>query len=412
MNGTHYTSIKNESRESTLALGVRGRGRLCSITLAVTSVLLIVPSLMCLGCSEESKKSVLQPVDPWAIGPYPPAHTTVRIEDPDRERPLVAEIWYPGVDPVVDGESLLTFERSDEAREQLEQLLQLAPPDCPTRRTHSVRDGRSNSNLGPRPLIAFSHCYNCGRYSAFSLSERLASHGMIVMSVDHAGELPFVEGAIGETLSTAQLEVRVGDIRRLIGLALDGTLFAETELLRGLLVDSDKIGVFGHSFGSVTAGRVAQEDPRIRAVAGLAAPMENVLLPGVNMAEINTPLLFVLAEEDNSIYEFGNNFLRSNYDEANPPVWRVDIADAGHWSLSDLCGLTSTFSAGCGSGTRHSVGREGEAFDFIPVTRGIELTQRYLTAFFLAHLDDREDAFARLETALEDSGVSVRSRRE
>ena len=368
--------------------------------------------LACLACSEESKKDALQPIDPWVEGPHSPAHTTLRIEDPALGRPLVVELWYPGVEPVADGGSLVTFEHSDEARETLDQLLQSAPPDCPTRRTHSIRDGRLNTDLGPRPLIAFSHCYNCGRYSSFSLSERLASHGMIVMSVDHAGELPFVKGAPGESLSTAQLESRVADIRKLIDVALDGSLFADAEVLRGLAVDPDRIGVFGHSFGSVTAGLVAQEDTRISAVAGLAAPMANILLPGVNRAEINAPVLFILAEEDNSIQEFGNNLLRSNYAEANPPVWQVDLADAGHWSVSDLCGLTEAFSAGCGSGRRHSVGRGGETFDFVPVTRGIELTQHYLTAFFLAYLDDRMDAFARLETAPEESGVSVRSRRE
>jgi len=232
---------------------------------------------------------------------------------------------------------------------------------------------------------------------------------MVVISVDHAGLLPFAEGAPGESLSTEQLAVRVGDIRKLIDMAVSGSLFEGADAISQLRVNPDKIGVFGHSFGSVTAGRVAQEDGRIKAVAGLAAPMSNVLLPGVDMAEIRVPVLFVLAEEDNSIRELGNDFLRANYDDANPPVWQVDIADAGHWSVSDLCGLTALFAPGCGQGVRHSVGREGETFDYIPVIRSLELTKQYLTAFFLAYLDGRMDGLARLGMDTHD-GVTVRSR--
>ena len=232
---------------------------------------------------------------------------------------------------------------------------------------------------------------------------------MVVVSIDHAGEMPYDPDASGETLSMEQLSERARDIRTTIDSSLDGVLFGQSEVLKSVSVDPSRIGILGHSFGAVTAGKVVQNDPRVRAVAGLAAPIDNVLFPGVSIDEINVPLLLVLAEEDNSILELGNDFIRANYVDANPPVWRIDVADAGHWSFSDLCGLTMSFLPGCGSGQRHSAGRTGETFDYRPVAEIIQLTQQYTTAFFLAYLDGRMDAFNRL-SGEPDEGVTVHVR--
>ena len=150
-----------------------------------------------------------------------------------------------------------------------------------------------------------------------------------------------------------------------------------------IAIDPERIGVYGHSFGAVTAGKAALSDPRIRAVAGLAAPLANPLFPGVEMKDISVPVLLVLAEEDNSILEFGNDFIRQGFEAANTPAWLVSIADAGHWSISDVCGLTSAFSAGCGEGIRHSKGNEGQSFTYLSSVEGIAIAQRHLTTFML-----------------------------
>ncbi|MEE2645496.1 MAG: dienelactone hydrolase family protein [Myxococcota bacterium] len=364
------------------------------------------------GCDERDHASPLNQAAPWGPGPYPSSHQRLEVDLPDQREAITLELWYPGKSPAPPDASPVSFEVSPENQEALSSLLQRAPEGCPTARIQSRRGGAPRLDLGARPLLIFSHCHNCGRYSSFSLAERLASHGFIVLSADHAGPLPFLEGAAGEPLSREQLDLRAAQIRQLLDLTLAGTLFEESGTLQGLRVDPDRVGIFGHSFGAVTAGRVTQVDDRIRALAGLAAPIENPLLPGVKMAEIKVPVLFVLAEEDNSIQEVGNMLLRANYEAAHPPAWRVDLADAGHWSLSDLCALTEPLSAGCGEGIRHSSGRAGELFDFIPVARGIQITQDYLTAFFLTHLEAREDARQQLAPSLAPEGVRVWVREE
>ena len=118
----------------------------------------------------------------------------------------------------------------------------------------------------------------------------------------------------------------------------------------------------------------------------------------------------MLAEEDNSILEVGNTFLRDNFDRAPPPVWRVDIADAGHWSVSDICGLTEKFIAGCGDGVRHSNDRMGESFEYRPRAEVVSITNHFVTAFLRDHLSPRTDGTSNLSRPIDFDGVAVYSR--
>ena len=375
-------------------------------------VLSTVPLIFYLfACSADQAISTLpKRLPPNQEGPYTVANTTIETVDQRRGRALTFEIWYPSTEQFTVGEKPTEFELDESSQIKLSTLYDLAPNHCPTRSTNSVKGGSPLISKTPYPLILFSHCFNCGRYSSFSLAERLASHGMLVISVDHAGQLPFLPTSVGETLSPNQLEVRVQDLNFTMRSALSGELFTDAGKLQDLLIDSNRIGVFGHSFGSVTAAFFANQEPLVAAVAGLAAPMQNPLFPGFAIEDLNIPSLLLLAEEDNSIGELGNRLIRSNFEKAMTPIWQITIADGGHWSLSDLCGLTETFSPGCGSGIRHSDRGIGEEFDYLPVADGIKITQNYLTAFFQAHIGQRQDALDYLNSPSQDPRVSVRQR--
>jgi hypothetical protein len=91
----------------------------------------------------------------------------------------------------------------------------------------------------------------------------------------------------------------------------------------------------------------------------------------------------VLAVEDNSITELGNNLIRSNFDQATSGAWKAEVADAGHWSVSDLVGVVSGFAPGCGAGTRQT---DGQPFTYLDAATGRNLTAAYATAFFKAYL--------------------------
>lgn len=347
---------------------------------------------------------------PDAAGPYPPASTTVVLTDQARGRSLTVEVWYPAVASAraaaEKGAPVEDFFASADDRARYAALLAESPDPGPSRRTHAARDAAPADTKDGYPLLVFSHCFECFRFSSFSIAERLASHGFVVAAPDHAGDTLFDPTL---PLTSDVLQIRAADIRFVTTALLAGTNGAEQlpASLRDTL-DESRLGVFGHSFGSVTTGLVLQDDERFVAGLGIAAPFENPLLTGVSMSRIRQPVLYLVAREDNSIGEIGNQFIRLNFDQAPGPIRKVEVADAGHWSFSNICHLGDNFTPGCGEGVRQTV--PGEAFTYLPIDQGIAIGQAYVTAFFLAELQGDEEARSYLTTAQPADVVSIAAR--
>lgn len=382
---------------------------------AITMVALI-PLLA--GCGDSDGSSPAPPLNTptpeeryGAPGPYAVGNTTVTLSDASRERELTVEIWYPAAESArrkaAQGVPVEEFFPSDALRQQYAALLASAPADGPTRTAHAARDAEPEPSGGSWPLVLFSHCHECVRFSELAVAERLASHGIAVAAPDHRGNTLFDPGA---PLNGEFLAARAADIRFVTDALLSLATVSGDELVTRLArrFDADRLGIFGHSYGGVTTGLVLQDDVRFRAGVSLAAPPENPVLPGVKIRNIHQPLMLIVAREDNSISEFGNQVIRGNFGIANPPVWKIEVADAGHWSFSDICGLTSSFSAGCGEGVRQTV--PGEPFRYLPVATAVPIAQRYITAFFAAELLADDSALAVVNTAMPAELVDVQLR--
>lgn len=360
------------------------------------------------GCGDSSSSS--GPTGPDAAGPYPPASTTIVLTDPARARSLTVEVWYPAVASAraaaTSGAPVEDFFASSDDRARYAALLADSPDPGPSRRTHAARDAAPAATKDGYPLLVFSHCFECFRFSSFSIAERLASHGFVVAAPDHTGDTLFDPEL---PLTSEVLQTRAADIRFVATAVLAGTNGAEQlpASLRGAL-DESRLGVFGHSFGSVTTGLVLQDDERFVAGLGIAAPFENPLLTGVSMSRIEQPVLYLVAREDNSIGEIGNQFIRLNFDQAPGPIRKVEVADAGHWSFSNICHLGDNFTPGCGEGVRQTV--PGEPFTYLPIDQGVAIGQAYVTAFFLAELQGDAAARDYLTTARPADVVSVAAR--
>lgn len=334
-----------------------------------------------------------------SAGPHPVGHMTFVAYYEERDRALPVEIWYPADETAraaaEAGEPIQSFGMTDEQKAQLSDLLASAPNPGTNRTAHAARDAVPAG--GPWPWVAFSHCYNGVRFSVFTIAERLASHGIAVVATEHVGGTVYDELA-GESapLGGEFLEVRAEDMLHVIDRVLEPTAQDVPELLRGQF-DASSFGVFGHSFGGVTAGRVLMLDPRPRAGLALAVPMENPLLPGVEVESLHVPLLFLMAEEDNSITKVGNDLIASNFTEANAPAWKIDVKDAGHWSPTDICGLVEGFGAGCREGDLRQTSRDAFSYLDPNVARGIAAS--YVTAFFLSTLAGDAEAASYLGAA-------------
>jgi dienelactone hydrolase len=330
-----------------------------------------------------------------SAGPAPVGTARWTVDDSARTRTLVVQAWYPAT-PDAAPTATAGFpieELEDEPnRAAYQGLLAAADPTCPTRTAHAARD--ATPAAGPHPVVLFSHCHQCTRFSGMAIAERLASWGFVVLAVDHVDNTLW-DGLAGTgvTVSSAFLEVRAADVR----FVLDRALAAATEVPAALAatLDPTRIGVVGHSYGAVTSGRVAELDDRVDAAIGIAAPFANPFIAGVTLAAIDVPILFLVAKEDNSITEIGNDYMRENFAEAAVPAWKLEVADAGHWSFSDLVGIDGGFSPGCGVDERQT---DGSTFTYMDPAAGRALAAAYVTAFFRATLEDDGGAEAYLRS--------------
>ncbi|MBI2391137.1 MAG: dienelactone hydrolase family protein [Deltaproteobacteria bacterium] len=351
-------------------------------------------------------------------GEHPVGHAIFTAKDAARDRTLTLQLWYPAAPSVVDavkaGTPMEELVVDPKDRATMARLLAAAPDACTRKRVASVKDPPPAA--GRWPVVAFSHCHSCVRFSMAQIAERLASHGFAVIAPDHAGDTVFdAERGAAAPLNGEFLAVRAADIRFSLDVVLGTAGEAANEAvpapLRGKL-DADKVGVFGHSYGAATTGLVLARDARPKAGLAIAAPMENDLLPPAKMAEIKVPALLLVAREDNSISEIGNNLMRSNFKRGNPPLFLLEVEDAGHWSFSDTCALTKSFVAGCGEGLRQT--ESGTPFFYLENAGARALAASYVTAFFAAHLraDAAAKAFLVAPLGGDPSGVVTAASRE
>lgn len=309
-------------------------------------------------------------------GAYGVGTVAFSVTVPGRDAPIGARAWYPAV-PDATGEVPLDALVTDpDDRATLAALVADAPPGCPTS-THPAVPDATPAELEPSPLIVSSHCHTCLGLSNAAMAARLASHGFVVVAPDHDGNTLFdlLDGD-GGSLDEAMLAQRAADASATLTTAIDGAV-----LPPGVAISPDHIGALGHSFGAVTVGRLLRDDPRVAAGVALGAPVDNPLLRGVDAATVTAPLLLVRLDEDHSIGVIGNDFITDNFEAVGGPAWLAAIPDAGHWSVSDLCGVVDGFLPGCGDDTRME---GGAPFTYIDAEDG-RATAGMLAAAFFAH---------------------------
>jgi predicted dienelactone hydrolase len=111
---------------------------------------------------------------------------------------------------------------------------------------HAIQSAVPNTQDGPYPLIIISHGQDGTRLGYTYLSEHLASHGFVVMAMDHADN----PGTAGTIPIYTTLFTRPQDISWEIDYAVSLSAIGG-ELER--LINIDNIAVIGHSHGGYTA---------------------------------------------------------------------------------------------------------------------------------------------------------------
>lgn len=333
-------------------------------------------ALLLLACATpEDSAAVAAPVDYAAAGAYGASRHTWQLTDSTTARTFPVEVWAPAAEKPSAAEPISSFLSDPEQRGTFDALLAASPEGCPSN-TSDVAYDAPPADGEPWPLVVVSHCHGCTRFSTASVAAHLASRGFVVVAPDHVGDTLF--DTLGEgtlPLDKDTLALREADLEWALDAALAGEL--------GVAVDATRVGAFGHSFGAVTVGKQLQD--RLGGTGApiaamfVGAPPENPLLPGVDAAALDAPVLFLRLMEDHSVGTAGNLLMDANFQEVPGPAWELDMADAGHWSPSDLVGLTEDFMPGCGADTRESGGAD---FTYLDPARGRALTASTAAAFF------------------------------
>lgn len=178
----------------------------------------------------------------------------VALADPARGgRRLMVTLWYPAAS--ARGWPLAVY-----ASPRLTATLGLPPVRVHARYRAPARRARL-------PVVLFSPGFRASRVFYQALAEDLASHGYLVIAVDHTGEAPveFPGGdiqlpSIDPSSGAAASVTRLADMRlilhRLILQRLSGTS-------TGPWPDPGRIAVVGHSLGGSTAAAVMRAERRI-----------------------------------------------------------------------------------------------------------------------------------------------------
>ncbi len=223
--------------------------------------------------------SLPKPTGTYAIGTrvehlVDPVRMETHVTGPLRPREIMVQIWYPAVP---HHQHLASYRRRSETT--------LLSSYMGVLRTHSYKNAPVATNGAPFPVLLFNPAWTGQRTQNTYQVEDLASHGFIVVGVDHtynSGPVAFPDGRVIRTTdihdisdfqhTTVAQQIAIGDQEVAIE-AGDDVLVLNSLSAANLdsrspwfhRVDADDAGAFGHSFGGAVASQVCYQDPRVKA---------------------------------------------------------------------------------------------------------------------------------------------------
>ncbi|MGW3045843.1 alpha/beta hydrolase [Kitasatospora sp. NPDC001159] len=386
--------------------------RLSRRTLA-KSVLLGPAALLFDGGRALAAARDLAPVLPAPTGRHLVGRHSLYLVDTSRPDPWVPEVpcrelmvtvYYPARDTTGRAPAPQLPPQAARAFGQIlpHTPLQLPGPgvDWAATPSHSCEDAPPLP--GRRPVLVHSPGGGDPRGLGTSLAEELASHGAVVVSVDHPGDAlavefpgttPFRREQVRTTVLRGDprdqpdvfrtmVDARIADLHFVLG-CLRRT--ADLPLPPGLAATLDlrRLGVYGHSAGATAVSEVLREDRRIRAGINLEGYLDfpsGELLP-VAAQGTDRPLLLLGSAEFARRREMDRSW-SALLARSGRTVRRALVADADHWVFTDFAAVLPQLQA-AGLITAE---RRNAVIGSVPPAVSVPEVRRTVRRFFARHL--------------------------
>ncbi|SDH13481.1 alpha/beta hydrolase family protein [Nonomuraea jiangxiensis] len=285
---------------------------------------------------------------PAPSGPHKVGTAVLRLVQDDRPDPwrsgrpreILLQLWYPTAEAGAPAAYL-----GEAAARHMAARYGFPPAALANLPTHASLGAPVAA--GRRPVLLFSPGDGGNRTDNTALTQELASHGYVVVALDHPGdglEVQRLDGSLIERskpepadpdaaphLSAGpQVAVRVADLRAVLdALARPDRFQGRVPAGLATALDLGRVGAFGHSLGGATAAQAAAEDPRVDA----AADLDGLVAGPVATKGLDKPFLILRSpwhtpERDPSWATF-LPALRG---------WHrvISVTGAGHYAFADL----------------------------------------------------------------------------
>lgn len=322
---------------------------------------------------------------PEPTGPMPVGTSVDHLVDADRADPwapdarrreLMIQTWYPAR-PAHRPQRTAEYQ-SRAAAQALETILGARSGSFSAVVTNARHGTAALPGRRRWPVLLLSPGRGGNRTNLTIIAEDLASHGYVVVGVDHTYDALAVEFPGGRIVTAnrpavpddravvEEVGVRAADLRFVLDEVLAGRA---ARPVRGRL-DHRRVGVLGHSLGGATAAELLRTDRRVRAGVNLDGAF---FTTGSTLAVGRPFLLFSRPAEHHSWTRW----------HTEQRAWgrHLVVTGAGHFSFTDFSVLAGP------AGIEQPM--YGQLFGTITAHRIVALDRDHLRAFFALHLHGR-----------------------
>ncbi|MFE0554966.1 alpha/beta hydrolase family protein [Paenibacillus sp. NPDC058910] len=229
----------------------------------------------------------------------------VLTEDQSDKRELMVQVWYPTENSNNNKRDTLFPKDKERFKKYIQSFsTSLKLPEFVLdywkySQTNSYENVEILPSASPYPVVLLSHGMGTSRVLHASQAENLASHGFIVVTIDHTYSTfatIFPDGRVTDyktkmttvedrrevgNIWTQDVEFVINQIEKLNSGAIESQFKGK--------IDLNNIGVMGHSFGGATAFNTTYLDHRIKA----GVNMDGSLYEVENRDDINKPFMFI-----------------------------------------------------------------------------------------------------------------------